>query len=93
MTYGVYDEDLSAYSLHDVDLDTARRFMREGKVICSLKEKKCGIALSILWEWRWKMSFRRYGIWLGPFYITWSWKRNLVADKIVERYQRNGDKE
>lgn len=92
MTYGVYTEDLKAFSLKDVSLETARRYLRKGHVICSEKRVRCGFEISIYFHkyflFQLPCRWRDY-IELGFVRIRWRSYTYLTADKIVETFKED----
>lgn len=93
MTYGVYTEDLKASSLTEVSLETARRYLHKGYVVCSEKNVKCGFEIKIYFhtyfKFRWFRKWLNY-IDIGFVNISWRHQEYTTADKIVERW--SGDK-
>ena len=96
MTYGVYTEDLKAYSLTEVSLETARRYLRKGSVVCSEKRVKSGFEIRIYFHkyflFQRPCRWRDY-IELGFVQIGWKFHTYSTADKIVETFKegnRNG---
>lgn len=93
MTYGVYTEDLKAFSLTEVSLESARRYLHKGYVICSEKRVKAGLEIKIYFHkyflLQWFRKWRDY-IELGFVRVGWCFHIYSTADKIVERW--NGDK-
>ena len=91
MTYGLYTKDLKAYSLKGVSLETAREYLKEGYVICSLKRKCVGVYICIYWHRRWELHRSKGYIVIGPLELCWSKEYMMVADKVVEEYKPKED--
>ena len=88
MTYGVYSADLKGVSLSGVSIETARKCLYGGKVICSEKRIKTGFEITFTFKWRY-LQFRFKprlddAIQIGPLEIGWRALSYIWADKIVE---------
>lgn len=95
MTYGVYTEDLKAYSLTEVSLETARRYLYKGHVVCSEKRVKCGFEIKIYFHkyflFQLPCRWRDY-IELGFVQIMWRIHTYSTADKIIEKWNGGDNK-
>lgn len=87
MTYGVYTKDLKAFCLKDVSLETARKYLHKGDVICSLKRKCIGVSMCIYWHKKWELHRSKGYVVIGPLELCWSKEYMMVADKVVEEYK------
>jgi len=89
VTYGVYSRDLHSCSANEMSLQDAKRWWREGRVVCSEKEIYFGaqLALTFLWNpkvWRLRWWYRwERKIYLGPIVIEYNRLHYRWADKVV----------
>ena len=94
-TYGVYTKDLTGVSISKVDLETAKEYCYQDHVVCSEKYKTTGFALHIRFSKYWEVRLRpKWGILnLGFLQIAWEKTRQLWADEIVWRREKEGEAE
>lgn len=84
LTYGVYTKDLKGSAIQGVSLDVAREYKYGDRVICSEKQKRCGVTFCLFWhEWI-GIRIRKWRIELGFITMSWSWNTYTTADKVIE---------
>lgn len=87
-TYGVYTSDLTGQSLSNkYSIDECKKWCYHDYVICSEKDRVCGVSLAVVWHKYWEFRPRWHWGELGLGFITFRWHVNKYrwADKIVWR--------
>lgn len=64
--YAVMNRELTAYSLEDTNLETCKRYCRNGDVIAEKIPYVCGLSIRFMWH-----KFNK------PFYFKYSYKNFL----------------
>lgn len=91
MTYGVYTKSLDAYSIREVSLETARRYLHSPNHVIASERKVCrGITIEFYWEKKWRFRIRRSELWIGPVALYFTKLYTTMPDKVVEEYKPNG---
>lgn len=88
MTYGVYTSDLKGNSLSQkYSIDECKEWCYGDHVICSEKDRVCGVSLTVGWHKYWAFRFKWYWNELELGFLTFNWHVNKYkwADKIVWR--------
>lgn len=91
MYYGVFTKDLRANSIGESSLETCRKYLREGYVICTEKEITTGFEIKIQFHkrprWYWNKWAAKKDIGFVSFEVRklkYYW-----ADKVVEEYEES----
>lgn len=77
--YAVMSKNLDAYSFQDENLETCKRYCRNGDVIVKMIPYVCGSSIKIIWRKPYKLiEFKkrfRYG---NIFWLHLSWNREYL---------------
>lgn len=85
MTYGVYSKDLKSTSIQGLTLDNAKRYCRDGMVVCSEKEGINYFEICVMFHKWWGVRARPSLGYVDIGFVSFSWRsiRYKCADKIV----------
>ena len=70
--FAVMNKELTAYSLEDINLDTCKRYCRNGDVIVRRVPYVCGFEIRITWVNDWYKSIYFKGSLKNIFWLHWS---------------------
>lgn len=92
MTYGVYYEGTQYVSIGGLgSIESARKHMRKGCVLCSEKEITIGYELKLQFHKRPRWRWVRWDARKDVGFISFEWRRLSYtwADKIIETFEES----
>ena len=91
MYYGVYTKDLQFISIGEQSLETCRKYLSEGYVICSEKEITTGFEVKIQFHKRPRWHWCKWDSKKEIGFVSFEFRKLKYywADKVVEEYKES----